>query len=102
MDVIFVPFGCRTVICTLSFDLLEAGAVGVSSVTEAAVSMNAVVVKSGGLAQPEWYVIEFVNIVLVTTSVLLDSAGSPCQAGGVGRPAEGQPVWKVEPPIVLV
>ena len=65
-------------------------------------SMNIVDFKSGELAQPEWYVIEFANMVLVTKSVLLDSAGSPCQAGGVGRPAEGQPVWKVEPPIVLV
>ena len=84
------------------FVLLLAGAVGVSSVTEAAVSMNAVDFKSGGLAQPEWYVIEFANIVLVTTSVLLDSAGVPCQVGGVVRPAEGQPTLNVQPPIVLV
>ena len=102
MDVIFVPLGCRTVICTLLFVLLQAGAVGVSSVTEAAVSMNAVDLKSGGLAQPEWYVTEFANILLVTTSVLLDSAGAPCQVGGVGSPAEGQPALKVQPPIVLV
>ncbi len=101
MDVIFAPLGCRTVICTLSFVLLEAGAVGVSSVTEAAVSMNAVDFKSGGLAQPEWYVIEFANC-LVTTSVLLDSAGAPCQVGGVGSPTEGQPALKVQPPIVFV
>ena len=101
MDVIFAPLGCRTVICTLSFVLLEAGAVGVSSVMEAAVSMNAVDFKSGGLVQPEWYVIEFANF-LVTTSVLLDSAGAPCQVGGVGSPAEGQPALKVQPPIVLV
>ena len=73
-----------------------------SSETEAAVSMNIVDFKSGELAQPEWYVIEFANIVLVTTSVLLDSAGAPCQVGGVGRPAEGQPALKVQPPIVLV
>ena len=96
------PLGCRTVICTLLFVVLRAGAVGVSSVTEAAVSMNAVDLKSGGLAQPEWYVIEFANIVLVTTSVLLDSAGAPCQVGGVGSPVEGQPALKVQPPIVLV
>jgi hypothetical protein len=102
VDVIFALLGCRKVICTLLFVLLEAGAVGVSSVTEAAVSMNAVDFKSGGLAQPEWYVIEFANIVLVTTSVLLDSAGVPCQVGGVGRPVEGQPVLKVQPPIMLV
>jgi hypothetical protein len=70
-------------------------------VTEAAVSMNAVDFKSGGLAQPEWYVIEFANF-LVTTSVLLDSAGAPCQVGGVGSPVEGQPALKVQPPIVLV
>ena len=101
MDVIFAPLGCRTVICTLLFVLLQAGAVGVSSVTEAAVSMNAVDLKSGGLAQPEWYVIEFANIVLVTTSVLLNSAGAPCQVGGVGRPAVCQPALKVQPPIVL-
>ncbi len=63
VDVILAPLGCRTVICTLLFVVLRAGAVGVSSVTEAAVSMSAVDVKSGGLAQPEWYVIEFVNIV---------------------------------------
>ena len=54
MDVIFALLGWRTVICTLLFVLLEAGAVGVSSVTEAAVLMNAVDFKSGGLAQPEW------------------------------------------------
>jgi hypothetical protein len=76
--------------------------VGVSSLTEAAVSMNAVDVKSGGLVQPEWYIIEFANIVLVTTSVLLNSAGAPFQVGGVGRPAVGQPALKVQPPIVLV
>ena len=86
VDVILVPLGCRTVICTLLFVFFPAGAVGVSSVTEAAVSMNAVELRSGGLSQPEWYVIEFANIVLVTTSVLLDSAGAPCQVGGVGRP----------------
>ncbi len=33
--------------------VLRAGAEGVSSVTDAAVSMNAVDVKSGGLVQPE-------------------------------------------------
>ncbi len=102
MDVIFAPLGCRTVICTLLFVLLQAGAVGVSSVTEAAVLMNAIDLRSGGLAQPEWYVIEFANIVLVTTSVLLYSAGAPCQVGGVGRPVVGQPALKVQPPIVLV
>jgi hypothetical protein len=102
VDVILAPLGCRTVICTLLFVTLEAGTFGVSSVTEAAVSMNAVDSKSGGLAQPEWNVIEFANIVLVTTSVLLDSAGVPCQVGGVGRPVEGQPALKVQPPILLV
>ena len=101
MDVIFAPLGCRTVICTLLFIVLRAGAVGVSSMTEAAVLMNAVDVKTGGLAQPGWFVIEFANIVLVTTSVLLNSAGAPCQAGGVGRPAVGQPVLNVTPPTVL-
>ena len=84
------------------FVLLQAGAVGVSSVTEAAVSMNAVDLRSGGLAQPEWYVIEFATIVLVATSVLLDSAGAPCQVGGVGRPVVGQPALKVQLPIMLV
>ena len=69
--------------------------------TEAAVSMNAVDVKSGGLVQPEWFVIEFTYIVLVTTSVLLNPAGMPCQVGGVGRPAEGQPVLNVTLPIML-
>ena len=73
-----------------------------SSVTEAAVSMNAVEDKSVGLAQPEWYLIEFANIVSLTTSVLIDSAGAPCQVGGVGRPVVGQPALKVQPPIVLV
>ena len=68
--------------------------------TEAAVSMNAVDFKLGGLAQPEWYVIEFANC-LVTTSLILESAGAPCQVGGVGSPAEGQPALKVQPPIVL-
>ena len=59
VDIIFAPLGWRMVICTLLFVLLPAGAVGVSSVTEAAVSMNAVEFRSGGLSQPEWYVIEF-------------------------------------------
>ena len=89
MDVILAPLGCRMVICTLLFVMLEAGTVVVSSVTEAAVSMNAVDFKLGGLAQQEWNVIEVANIVLVTTSVLLDSAGVPCQVGEVGRPVEG-------------
>ena len=98
VDIIFAPLGCRTVICTLLFVVLRAGAVGVSSVTEAVVLMNAVDIKLGGLAQPEWFVIEFANIVLVTTSVLLNFAGAPCQVGGVGRPAVGQPVLNVTPP----
>ena len=102
VDIIFAPLGWRMVICTLLFVLLPAGAVGVSSVTEAAVLMNAVEFRSGGLSQPEWYIIEFASIVLVTTSVLLDSAGAPCQVGGVGRPAVGQPALKVLPPIMLV
>ena len=102
VDVILVPLGWRTVICTLLFGVLLAGAVGVSSVTEAAVSMNAVEDKLGGLAQPEWYLIEFANIMLLTTSVLIDSAGVPCQVGGVGRPMVGQPALKVLPPNVLV
>jgi len=102
VDVILVPLGWRTAICTLLFGVLLAGAVVVSSVTEAAVSMNAVEDKSGGLAQPEWYLIEFANIMSLTTSVLINSAGVPCQVGGVGRPAVGQPVLKVLPPIVLV
>ena len=88
-------------ICTLLFVVLRAGALGVSSVMEAAVSMNAVDSKSVGLAQPEWYLIEFANIVSLTTSVLIDSAGAPCQVGGVERPAVGQPALKVLPPIVL-
>ena len=46
MDVIFAPLGCRTVICTLLFVVLRAGTVGVSSVMEAAVSMNTFDVKS--------------------------------------------------------
>ena len=96
MDIIMAPLGWRTVICTFLFVVLRAGAVRVSSMTEAAVSMNTVDVKLGGLAQPEWFVIEFANIVLVTTSVLLISAGAPCQVGGVGRPAVGQPALKVE------
>jgi hypothetical protein len=54
VDVILAPLGCNTVICTLLFVVVRrAGAEGVSSVTEAAVSMNAVDVKSGGLVQPE-------------------------------------------------
>ena len=102
MDVILAPLGWRTVICTLLSVVLRAGALGVSSVTEAAVSMNAVDSKSVGLAQPESYLIEFANIVPLTTSELIDSAGAPCQVGGVGRPAVGQPALKVLPPIVLV
>ncbi len=53
VDVILVPLGWRIVICTLLFDVLLAGAVVVSSVTESAVSMNAVEDKLVGLAQPE-------------------------------------------------
>ncbi len=69
--------------------------------TEAAVSMNAVDVKSGGLVQPDlWYVIEFANIVLLTTSVLLYSAGAPCQVGGLGMPAVRHPSLNLLPPIV--
>ena len=101
VDVILAPLGWRTVICTLLSAVLRAGALGVSSVTEAAVSMNAVESKSVGLAQPEWYLIEFANIVLLTTSVLVDSTGASCQVGGVGRPTVGQPALKVLPPIVL-
>jgi len=97
-----VLLGWITVICTLLFGVLLEGAVGVSSMTEAAVSMNAIEDKSGGLAQREWYLIEFANIVLLTTSVLIDSAGVPCQVGGVGRPVVGQPALKVLPPNVLV
>ena len=63
VDVILAPLGWRTVICTLLFVVLRAGALGVSSVMEAAVSMNAVDSKSVGLAQPELYLIEFANIV---------------------------------------
>jgi hypothetical protein len=86
----------------LLFGVLLAGAVVVSSVTEAAVLMNAVEDKSVGLAQPEWYLIEFANIVSLTTSVLTNSAGAPRQVGGAGRPPVGQPALKVQPPIVLV
>ena len=96
MDIILAPLGWRTVICTFLFVVLQAGAVRVSSMTEAVVSMNAVDIKLGGLAQTEWFVIEFANIVLVTTSVLLISTGAPCQVGGVGRSAVGQPALKVE------
>ena len=101
MDVILAPFGWRTVICTLLSVALRAGTLGVSSVTEAAVSMNAVESKSVGLAQPEWYLIEFANIVLLTTSVSIDSTGAPCQVGGVGRPAVGELALRVLPPTVL-
>ncbi len=57
MDVILVSLSWRTVICTLLFDVLLAGAVVVSSVTEAAVLMNAVEDKSVGLAQLECYLL---------------------------------------------
>ena len=52
VDVILVPLGWRTV-NTLLFGVLLAGAVVVSSVTEAAVMMNAVEDKLVGLAQLE-------------------------------------------------
>ena len=52
-----VSLSWRTVICTLLFDVLLAGAVVVSSVTEAAVLVNAVEDKSVGLAQLEWYLL---------------------------------------------
>ncbi len=48
-----------------------------------------------------WYVIEFANIVSLTTSVLLYSAGAPCQVGGLGKPALGHPSLIFLPPIVL-
>ena len=64
-------------------------------------SMNAVDVKSGGLVQPEcWYVIDFANIVSLTTSVLLYSAGAPCQVGGFGMLVVGHPSLNLLPPIV--
>ena len=53
VDVILVPLDWRTVIYTLLFGVLLAGAVVVSSVTEAAVMMNAVEDKLVGLAQLE-------------------------------------------------
>jgi hypothetical protein len=40
--------------------------------------------------------------MLLTTAVLINSAGAPCQVGGGGRPAVGQPALKVLLPIVLV
>ena len=53
MDVILAPLGWRTVICTLVFVVLVAGAFLVSSVTEAALLMKAVDSKSVGLVQPD-------------------------------------------------
>jgi len=47
------PLGWRTVICTLVFVVLLAGAFVVSSVTEAVVSMKAVDSKSVGLVKPD-------------------------------------------------
>jgi hypothetical protein len=53
VDVILAPLGWRTVICTLVFVVLVAGAFLVSSVTEAALLMKAVDSKSVGLVQPD-------------------------------------------------
>ena len=53
VDVILVPLGWRTIICTLVFVVLLAGAFVVSSVTEAAVSIKGVDSKSVGLVQPD-------------------------------------------------
>ena len=53
VNVILAPLGWRTVICTLVFVVLLAGAFVVSSVTEAVVSMKAVDSKSVGLVKPD-------------------------------------------------
>ena len=58
----------------------EVFVVGVTKFLEAAVSMNAVVKRSGGLAQPATKGKEFA-IMLLATSVLEVSAGSHRQAG---------------------
>ena len=53
VDVILAPLGWRTVICTLVFVVLLAGAFLMSSMTEAAVLMKAVDSKAVGLVQPD-------------------------------------------------
>ena len=53
VDVILVPLGWRTVICTLVFVVPLAGAFLLSSMTEAAVLMRAVDSKLVGLVQPD-------------------------------------------------
>ena len=81
VDVILAPLGWMRVILTSV--VIASGAWGVSSNTEAAVSMSAVASRFEGLVQPDEMLIALANCEL-TSAFNLISAGSICQVGGLG------------------
>ncbi len=83
VDVILAPLGWMTVILTSVVIALLAEAWGVSSNTEAAVSMSAVASKFLGLVQPDERLIALANFELTSTFNFV-SACSTCQMGGLG------------------
>ena len=82
-DVILAPLGWMMVILTSVVIVLLAGAWGVSSDTEAVVSMSAVASRFEGLVQPDEMLIALANCELTSTFDFV-SAGSTCQVGGLG------------------
>jgi hypothetical protein len=82
VEVILASLGWRTVIWTLVVIALLAGALVVSSKTEATVSMRAVASKLVGLVQLDVRLIELTSCELTTTANF-DSAGMTCQVGGL-------------------
>ncbi len=83
VDVILAPLGWMMDILTSVVTALLAGAWGVNSDTEAAVSMSAVVSRFEGLVQPDEILIALANCELTSTFNFI-SAGSTCQVGGLG------------------
>ena len=83
VDVILAPPTWMTVILTSMVIGLLARAWGVSSNTEAVVSMSAVVSRCEGLVQPDEILIALVNCELTSTFNFV-SAGSTCQVGDLG------------------
>ncbi len=83
VNVILAPLGWMTVILTSVVIALLAGIWGVSSNTEAAMSMSAAVSRFEGLVQPDEMLIALANCEL-TSAFNLISAGSICQVGGLG------------------
>ena len=83
VDVILAPLGWMTVILTSVVIALLAGAWGVSSDTEAAVSMSVVVSRFEGLEQSDEILIVLANCEFTSTFNFV-SAGLTCQVGGLG------------------